>query len=91
MNWSGILNVALDLRGQDVFMDMHTAPREIEQSFNRIAKVIERFVEIVESRTGTSSISVNRNVRHFDRPVFLHSECSHTMISEEFWISCPAN
>ena len=36
----------------------------------------------------TSSISVNRNVRHFRQPVFLHSECSHTMISvkdyEEF-------
>jgi hypothetical protein len=85
VNWSGILNVALDIRGQDVFMDMHTSPQDVENSFGRIAKVIERFVEIVESQTGTSSISVNRNVRHFDRPVFLHSECSHTMISEEFY------
>ncbi len=85
VNWSGILNVALDLRGQDVFMDMHTAPQDVTDSFRRIAKVIEQFVEIVENRTGTSSISVNRNVRHFDRPVFLHSECSHTMISEEFY------
>lgn len=85
VNWSGILNVALDLRGQDVFMDMHTAPRDVEQSFRRIGNVIERFVGIIESQTGTSSISVNRNVRHFERSVFLHSECSHTMISEEFY------
>jgi len=85
VNWSGILNVALDLKGQEVFMDMHTAPHEIQQSFARIAEVIERFVGIVESRTGTSSISVNRNVRHFDRPICLHSECSHTMISEAFY------
>lgn len=33
--------------------------------------------------TGTSSISVNRTVRHFPRPVFLHSECSDTMISAQ--------
>lgn len=85
VNWSGILNIALDLRGQDVFMDMHTAPYNVKQSFSRIANVIERFVETVESRTGTSSVSVNRNVRHFKRSLFLHSECSHTMISVEFY------
>ena len=85
VNWSGILNVALDLRGQDTFVDMHTAPDDIEKSFGQIGDVIERFVEIVESQTGTSSISVNRNVRHFESPLFLHSECSHNMISEEFY------
>jgi hypothetical protein len=85
VNWSGILNIALDLRGQDVFMDMHTTPDDVTQSFGRIANVIERFVETVERWTGTSSISVNRNVRHFEKPLFLHSECSHTMISVEFY------
>ena len=85
VNWSGILNIALDLRGQDVFIDMHTAPQDIEHGFRQIANIIEQFVRIVESQTGSSSISVNRNVRHFKRPVFLHSECSHTMISEEFY------
>lgn len=85
VNWSGILNIALDLRGQEVFMDMHNAPDNIKQSFKHIADVIERFVKMVESRTGTSSISVNRNVRHFEKPLFLHSVCSHTMISVEFY------
>ena len=33
--------------------------------------------------TGSTSISVNRNVHNFDKRVFLHSECSHTMISVE--------
>jgi len=82
VNWSGVLNIALDLRGQDVFIDMFTAPDDITKGFHQIGSVIEKFVSIVESQTGTSSISVNRNVRHFDKPVFLHSECSHTMISE---------
>jgi hypothetical protein len=35
--------------------------------------------------TGTTSISVNRNVRHFAKPVFLHSECSHVMISTDLY------
>ncbi|MCU0917985.1 MAG: hypothetical protein MUC88_25995 [Planctomycetes bacterium] len=85
VNWSGILNIALDLRGQDLFVDMYTRPEEVHQGFCQIAGVIERFVAGVQSRTGTSSISVNRNVRHFARAVFLHSECSHTMISEAFY------
>ncbi|MBN1508185.1 MAG: hypothetical protein JW955_15145 [Sedimentisphaerales bacterium] len=85
VNWSGILNIALDLRGQDVFVDMYTHPEDVQQNFHRIAQIIERFVTAVENSTGTSSISVNRNVRHFARPVFLHSECSHTMISEAFY------
>jgi hypothetical protein len=85
VNWSGILNIALDLRGQDVFIDMITNPDDVKQGFSQLANVIERFVRIVESQTGTSSISVNRNVRHFEKSVFLHSECSHTMISEAFY------
>jgi hypothetical protein len=82
VNWSGVLNVALDVRGQDVFIDMFSNPDEVSQGFDNIAGVIEKFAGLIESRTGTSSISVNRNVRHFEKPVFLHSECSHTMISE---------
>jgi hypothetical protein len=85
VNWSGILNLSLDLRGQDVFLDMYSNPDAVREGFRRLAGVIERFVAAVETRTGSSSISVNRNVRHFAKPVFLHSECSHTMISEAFY------
>lgn len=85
INWSGVLNVALDLRGQDVFLDMYARPEEVQEGFHRIAEVIERLATGIQSRTGTSSVSVNRNVRHLARPVFLHSECSHTMISEAFY------
>jgi len=64
---------------------MYGNPENVHEGFAQLAGVIEQFVAKVESRTGTSSISVNRNVRHFERPVFLHSECSHTMISEAFY------
>jgi len=83
INWGGILNVAMDLRGEDIFLDMMMTPDETRQYFRGIAEVIEKFTSFLHDLTGTTSISVNRTVRHLDHPVFLHSECSHTMISEE--------
>jgi len=81
INWGGVLNIAMDLRGQDVFLDMVDDADGTKTQFRKLADVIERFASGIQSETGTSSISVNRNVRHFREPLFLHSECSHTMIS----------
>ncbi len=81
VNWSGILNLALDRRGQDIFLDMVDRPKEVHVFFDRIAEIIDRFAAHIEGLTGTTSISVNRTVRHIKPPVFLHSECALTMIS----------
>ena len=81
VNWSGLLNIALDLRGQQFFMDMVDRPEEASRFLAGIAEVVERFAGELAQATGTTSISVNRNVRNLPRPVFLHSECSHVMIS----------
>ena len=83
VNWGGVLNVAMDLRGQRIFEDMYDQPDETGKFFEGIGRVIERFAGQMESETGTSSIAVNRSVRFFRKPVYLHSECSHTMISVE--------
>jgi len=64
-------------------MDLLITPDEVKRYFNSIAAVIERFTGFVDSQTGTTSISVTRSVRHLPKPVFLHSECSHTMVSCE--------
>ena len=81
VNFGGILNVALDLRGQNLFMDMIDKPEKVSTFLGNIAEVIDRFSSGIAQQTGTTSISVNRNVRNIPRPVFLHSECSHVMIS----------
>jgi hypothetical protein len=81
INWGGILNVALDLRGQTFFMDLLDQPDSAARFLAEIAAVIDRFTQQLSGASGTTSISVNRNVRHIPRPVFLHSECSHVMIS----------
>ncbi len=83
VNWGGVLNIAMDLRGEQVMMDMLMTPDEVKSYFNSIATVIEKFTNLVAAETGTTSISVTRNVRHLPKPVFLHSECSHTMVSCE--------
>jgi hypothetical protein len=83
INWGGILNIAMDLRGESIFPDMMMTPDETHAYFKSIATVIERFTDLIRQTTGTTSISVNRVAKHLEKPVLLHSECSHTMISEE--------
>ena len=56
-------------------------PQQVKRYFQNIGDVISKFVSWVQERTGSSSVSVNRNVIHIAPPLFLHSECSHTMIS----------
>ena len=64
-------------------MDMFEKPDEVQKGFRQISSLIEKFVTGIESATGSSSISVNRNVINIEKPVYLHSECSHTMISND--------
>jgi hypothetical protein len=85
VNWAGILNLALDLRGQSIFLDMVDRPAEVEEHFRRLAAVIGRFTAMLAAETGTTSVSVNRTVRHIKEPVFLHSECALTMISTDHY------
>ena len=81
VNWGGVLNLALDLRGQALFLDMLDMPAELSHFFSHIAAVIERFTQTVFEKTGSTSISVNRTVRCIRPTVYLHSECSLTMVS----------
>lgn len=81
INWGGVLNVAMDIRGQSLFMDMFDKPEAVKVFFNKIASVLERFTNMIKDETGSSSISVNRSVKYYEKATMLHSECSHTMIS----------
>jgi len=79
--WGGILNIALDLRGQTLFMDMFDRPNDVNRFLAEIAAVCEKFMQYLKKKTGSTSISVNRTVRHLEPAVYLESECSHTMVS----------
>ena len=83
INWGGVLNLAMDLKGENVLMDMMMDPEGVKRYFAQIGRVVERFFSYIKAETGTSSISVNRIARLLDEPIYIHSECSHTMISEQ--------
>jgi hypothetical protein len=82
VNWSGILNLAIDLRGPEIFEDLTEDHEKSVVFFNSIAAVIEKFTGGLQESANSTSVSVNRNVIHLDKPVLLHSECSLTMVSE---------
>jgi uroporphyrinogen-III decarboxylase len=83
VNWGGILNVALDLRGQAFMMDYYTNPALVAHLCDVIYETTINVVSTIKQRTGTSSISVNRIVNAVDPSINLHSNCSVTMISRE--------
>ena len=83
INWGGVLNLAIDLKGESVLMDMMIDPEGTKAYFAQIGRVVERFFSYIQSQTNSSSISVNRIARFMNDPLYIHSECSHTMISEQ--------
>jgi hypothetical protein len=85
VNWSGILNLAIDLRGPEIFEDMAGDSEKSKAFFDSIAVMIEKFTDGLQEYANSTSVSVNRNVRHLDKPILLHSECSLTMISESMY------
>ena len=76
-----VLNTALHLRGQTLFLDMIDDPAVADHAFSVIAETQSRVARYVKSRTGTNSVSVNRSILNVDRGIYLHSNCTVQMIS----------
>jgi len=85
INWQGVLNVALDLRGDRIFIDMMQNQGRARRLFSTITETIKGFVSYIRSETGTSSISVNRTIKFINPKLNLHSNCSVVMISPDMY------
>jgi len=81
LNTSGILNTALELRGQPLFLDMMEDSEVIEHLFSVVAETQGRVAEYVRSRTGSNSVSTNRSILNYDPGTYLASNCAVQMIS----------
>ncbi|MCK4449884.1 MAG: hypothetical protein KAX26_04760 [Anaerolineae bacterium] len=79
----GILNTALHLRGQRLFLDFFENPDLVHHLFTILAKTYVLVVNYMRSRTGTCAIATNRSILHVDPRIYLHSNCSVQMISPE--------
>jgi len=85
INWQGVLNVALDLRGDKIFIDMMQNQQRARRFFSAITETIKEFVSYIKEQTGTSSISVNRTIKFVNPELNLHSNCSVVMISPDMY------
>lgn len=81
----GILVTAVHLRGSRFFMDMVEDEELTRHLFSVAAETTVRVAEYVRSRTGTSSVSVNRSILNADPCIHLHSNCSVQMISPRLY------
>ncbi len=81
VNWEGVQNVALNLRGPQLFMDYIDNPALARRLLDIVAQTISEMADYVRRRTGSNSIAVNRIVGTMDASVSLHSNCTVAMIS----------
>ena len=80
-NTDGVLNTALQLRGQRLFLDMMEDPELAGRLFAIVAETQARVASYVRSRTGTCSVAVNRSILNVNPSIYLHGNCSVQMVS----------
>ena len=80
-----VLNVAIDLRGQDYFIDLIENRPLVEHLHRVIARTIYEVGRRVKARTGSVAISVNRIIASFDPGICIIPNCSLQMISAQMY------
>lgn len=81
VDWEGVQNVALNLRGSQLFLDYYDNPALARRLLDVVARTLARMAAYVRRRTGTNSLAVNRAVGTVDAPISLHSNCTVSMVS----------
>lgn len=80
-----VLNAAIDLRGQDYFIDLIENQPLVAHLNQVIARTIYEVGQRVKARTGHIAISVNRIIASFDPGIFIIPNCSLQMISPQMY------
>lgn len=79
----GVFNLALSLRGQQLFLDFGENPALARRLIDVCARALLAVAECVKPRTGTLAIATNRMITHVDETLFLHSNCAVQMVSPD--------
>jgi hypothetical protein len=87
-NTAGVFNTALELRGQQLLMDLLDDEELVEHLFAVVAKTEAALAEYVRARTGTSSVAVNRSILNVDPGIHIEGNCSGQMISPAVYRKC---
>jgi len=81
VNWEGVQNVALNLRGPQLFVDYYENPVLARRLLDVAAQTVSAMATYVRRRTGSNSVAVNRVIGTVDPRISLHSNCTVAMIS----------
>lgn len=87
-NTAGVFNTALELRGQQLFMDLLEDDEMVEHLFSVVAETEAAVSGYVRGRTGTCSVAVNRSIVNVDPRIHIESNCSVQMISPAVYRHC---
>lgn len=80
-----VINVALDLRGQEYFIDLLEDPPLVAHLNDVISRTIFEVGRRVKARTGSIAISINRIIASFDPSICIIPNCSLQMISPKMY------
>jgi hypothetical protein len=80
-----VVNVAIDLRGQEYFIDLVENPDLVAHLHQVITHTIYEVGRRVKARTGHVSISINRTIASFNPGIFTIPNCSLQMISPKMY------
>ena len=87
LNTGGLLNIAVELRGNDFFLDLTEDPELTDHLLSVVAETLVNVSRYVRSRTGTTSIAVNRSILSVTPAIHLTSNCSVSMIAPRLYES----
>ena len=76
LNYQGVLNNALRLRGQDIFLDMYDDPEFVHHLFRHITETMIAVAKAVQKRQRESGFFID---------LFSCSNCVMNMISAEMY------
>ena len=87
-NTGGVFNTSMELRGQQLFVDLLEDEELVRHLFSVVAETETAVSEYVRARTGTASVAVNRSIVNVDPRIHIESNCSVQMISPAVYRQC---
>ena len=85
VNLMGVQNIAMDLMGQELMVSYYTAPEEVDRLLSEITKMMIDVGTRFKALSSDISGGVTAIVRRMKPEVFLTSNCSVEMISNELY------
>lgn len=85
LNAGGLLNTAVELRGQEFFIDLVEDPELADHILDVVQRTQAAVVRAVREFTGTAAVATNRGVLSANAALALTSNCSTHMISPRLY------